>query len=199
VNLRATLAAAALGLGVVAMSACQPAAPVAFHSIDLTGATYATSLELPDAQGQTRRLSEFKGRVVVVFFGYTQCPDVCPTTLAELAALRQALGPEGARVQPVFVTVDPERDTPTVLQAYAQAFGADVVALRGDEAQTRQVAKDFKVYYARVAGSSPSTYTLDHTAGLYVFDPQGRLRLFSRHGAPVEGLKADLKALLAGR
>ena len=168
-----------------------------FHAIDITGASYASHLELPDPSGQVRRLGDFKGKVVVVFFGYTQCPDVCPTTLAEIAAVRKALGPEGARIQPVFVSVDPQRDTPEVLQAYAQAFGDDVVALRGDEAQTKAAAQEFKVFFAKVPGKTPDTYTIDHTAGSYVFDPQGRVRLFMRHGQPAAAMEADLRRLLS--
>ncbi len=168
-----------------------------FTAIDITGASYATRLELPDPSGQLRRLDEFKGKVVVVFFGYTQCPDVCPATLAELAAVRKALGADGARVQPVFVSVDPPRDTPEVLKAYAQAFGDDVVALRGDEAQTKAAAQEFKVFFSKVPGKTPDTYTIDHTAGSYVFDTQGRVRLFMRHGQPAAAIEADLRRLLA--
>jgi protein SCO1/2 len=134
---------------------------------------------------------------VVVFFGFTQCPDVCPTTLAELAAVRKALGADGARVQPIFVSVDPQRDTPEVLKAYAQAFGDDVVALRGDEAQTKAAAQEFKVFYSKVPGKTPDTYTIDHTAGSYVFDTQGRIRLFMRHGQPAAAVEADIRRLLA--
>lgn len=169
----------------------------AYTAIDITGASYANALELPDPDGRMRRLDEFKGKVVVVFFGYTQCPDVCPTTLAELAAVRKALGPDGARVQPVFVSVDPQRDTPEVLKAYAQAFGDDVLALRGDDAQTKAAAQAFKVFYAKVPGKTADTYTIDHTAGSYVFDTQGRIRLFMRHGQPAAAIEADLRRLLA--
>jgi len=168
-----------------------------FTAIDITGASYANKLELPDPDGRVRRLEEFQGKLVLVFFGYTQCPDVCPTTLAELAAVRKAMGPDGAKVQPVFVSVDPQRDTPEVLKAYAQAFGDDVVALRGDAAQTKYVAQDFKVFYSKVPGKTPDTYTIDHTAGTYVFDTQGRIRLFMRHGQPAAAIEADLKRLLA--
>lgn len=167
-----------------------------FTAIDISGASYANKLELPDPDGRLRRLDEFKGKVVVVFFGYTQCPDVCPSTLAELAQVRKALGADGARVQPVFVSVDPARDTPEILKAYAQSFGDDVVALRGDEAQTKATAQEFKVFFAKVPGKAPDTYTMDHTAGSYVFDPQGRVRLFIRHGQPAAAIEADLRRLL---
>ncbi|HPP82584.1 MAG TPA: SCO family protein [Rubrivivax sp.] len=168
----------------------------AFHAIDITGADYARALRLPDAKGRMRSLDDFKGKVTVVFFGYTHCPDVCPTTMLELAAAKKALGADGERVQPIFVTVDPERDTPEVLGAYVANFGPDFVALRGDAAQTQAAAKEFKVFYAKVPGSSEDTYTMDHTAGSYVFDTHGRLRLFTRYGADPSGLRADLKRLL---
>jgi len=133
----------------------------------------------------------------VVFFGFTQCPDVCPTTLVELAEIRKALGPDGERVQGIFVTVDPERDTPEVVQAYVDNFGAGFVALRGTLDETRAVAKHFRVYFNKVPGKTEGSYTLDHTAGSYVFDTQGRIRLFTRHGMGPEALKSDLSRLLA--
>lgn len=168
-----------------------------FKSIDITGAEYARELELSDGDGRTRRLAEFKGRVTVVFFGYTQCPDVCPTTLADLARARQLLGADGARVQGIFVTVDPERDTPEVIKAYVGSFAPDFVGLRGTAEQTQAAAKQFKVFYSKVPGKTPTSYTIDHTAGSYVFDAAGRIRLFTRHGMGPEALAADLKLLLA--
>lgn len=194
---RALLAAAALaGLG--ALTGCDrgPAGGAKFKGIDITGADYAQALALPDVEGRTRTLADFKGKVTVVFFGYTQCPDVCPTTLAELAAVRQSLGALGEQVQGVFVTVDPERDTPEVLKAYVGSFGADFVALRGDAEQTKATARAFKIYYAKVPGATPTSYTIDHTAGSYVYDRQGRLRLFTRYGAGAEALAHDLRQLL---
>jgi protein SCO1/2 len=134
--------------------------------------------------------------VVVVFFGYTQCPDVCPTTMAELAQVRNSLGKDGSRLQGIFVTVDPERDTGVVLKAYVDNFNAGFVGLRGSAEQTQQVAREFKVFYAKVPGKTESTYTIDHTAGAYIFDPQGRIRLFSRHGAGPKALEEDVRALL---
>jgi protein SCO1/2 len=171
-------------------------AKASFRSIDITGAEYARKLDLPDAEGKPRSLGEFKGKVVVVFFGYTQCPDVCPTTMAELSQVRQALGSDGARLQGVFVTVDPERDTGTVLKAYVDTFNAGFIGLRGSSEQTQQAAREFKVFFAKVPGRTESTYTIDHTAGAYVFDPQGRIRLFSRHGAGPKALEEDIRALL---
>ncbi len=168
----------------------------AFRAVDISGAEYAREFSLPDAQGQVRTLKDFQGKVVVVFFGYTQCPDVCPSTLAELAAVKHGLGADGARVQGVFVTVDPERDSAEVLKAYVGNFGADFVALRGDAAQTQAVAKEFKVYYAKAAGQTDTSYTMDHTAGSYVFDAKGQVRLFTRYGAGADALAHDLRLLL---
>jgi protein SCO1/2 len=191
---RAWLAAATA----LALAGCQPGKPT-FKSIDITGADYARGFALPDATGRERTLAEFKGKVVVVFFGYTQCPDVCPTTMAELAEVKRALGADGARVQPVFITIDPERDTPELLKAYAAGFGPDVVALRGSPEQLKALAKDFKVFYAKVPGKAEGSYTMDHTAGSYVFDGQGRVRLFTRYGTGASALADDLKLLLADK
>jgi protein SCO1 len=176
-----------------------PAAKLSYRAVDITGAEYARTLELPDADGKLRTLGDFKGKVVVVFFGYTQCPDVCPTTMAELAEVRRALGSDGARLQGVFVTVDPDRDTAAVLKAYVENFGAGFVGLRGSAEQTKQVAREFKVFYAKVPGRTETSYTIDHTAGAYIFDAQGRVRLFSRHGAGPKALEEDVRALLAER
>jgi protein SCO1 len=175
----------------------EPTAKAAFKAVDITGADYAKQLDLPDVDGRRRTLADFKGKVTVVFFGYTQCPDVCPTTLVELAQVRKALGAAGERVQGVFVTVDPERDTPEVLKAYVGNFGADFVALRGTPDETMAIAKSFKVFYAKVPGKTATSYTMDHTAGSYVFDGQGRVRLFTRYGSGAENLKHDLGLLLA--
>jgi protein SCO1/2 len=169
----------------------------AFKGIDITGAEYARELSLTDANGRERSLAEFKGKVTLVFFGYTQCPDVCPTTLAELAAVKKALGAQGDRVQGVFVTVDPKRDTAEVLKAYMASFDPSFVALRGDEQQTKAAAKNFKVFYAYAPGKTESSYTVDHTAGTFVFDASGRVRLFVRYGSGAEALTHDLKLLLA--
>ncbi len=182
-----------------ALSACDkaPGGGPAFKAIDITGAEYARDFDLADADGQRRKLADFKGRVVVVFFGFTQCPDVCPTTLLELAAVKKALGADGDRVQGIFVTVDPERDTAPLLKAYVDNFGAGFVALRGTAEETKAVAKDFKVFYAKVPGPTETSYTMDHTAGSYIFDANGKLRLFTRYGTGAEALTHDLKILLA--
>lgn len=188
---------ALLGLLASGLAACS-AEKVAFKGIDITGAEYARQLSLPDTSGKPRVLNEFKGKVVVVFFGYTQCPDVCPTTLAEIAEVKAKLGADGDKVQAILVSVDPERDTPEILAAYAASFGPDVVALRGTLEQTRAAAKEFKVFFAKVQGKSDGSYTMDHTAGSYVFDTQGRIRLFIRHGGGVEAMASDIKLLIAG-
>ncbi len=168
-----------------------------FRAVDITGAEYARQLSLQDPDGKTRTLADFKGKVTVVFFGYTQCPDVCPTTMAELAQVKKALGPDGERIQGVFVTVDPDRDTPELLKAYMGSFDPSFVALRGNAEQTAAVAKEFKVFYAKVPGKTEGSYTMDHTAGSYVFDASGKVRLFVRYGSGADALAADLKTLLA--
>jgi protein SCO1/2 len=170
----------------------------AFHGIDITGAKYARNFALADPSGKVRTLDEFKGKVTVVFFGFTQCPDVCPTTMAELAQIRQSLGAEGERLQGIFVTVDPERDTPELLDAYVKNFDPSFVALRGDATQTEAVAREFKVYFAKVPGRNTGSYTIDHTAGAYVFDPQGRVRLFVRHGTGATAMADDIRRLIGG-
>ncbi len=188
-----------LASALLLLAACQKAGPErqAFKGIDLTGAEYARSLNLTDQDGRARSLADFKGKVVVVFFGYTQCPDVCPTTMAEVAEVKRALGPDGERVQGVFVTVDPERDTAALLKAYLGSFDPSFVGLRGSEEQTRAAAKEFKVFYAKVPGKTPDTYTMDHTAASFIFDTQGRVRVYARYGAGAQPLVDDIKLLLA--
>lgn len=188
-----------LALATVLLGCDQLGSPSAqsFKGVDITGAEYARTLSLPDQYGKPRTLDDFKGKVTVVFFGYTQCPDVCPTTMAELAQVKKALGKDGERVQGVFITVDPERDTPETLKAYMASFDPSFVALRGTPEETKATAKEFKVFYAKVPGKVEGSYTMDHTAGSYVIDPKGKVRLFVRYGSPTEALTADLKALLA--
>ena len=166
-------------------------------AVDITGADYGSKLSLPDQNGKIRTMADFKGKFTVVFFGYTQCPDVCPTTMAELAQVKKSLGKDGDRVQGVFITIDPERDTPELLKAYLTAFDPSFIALRGTLEQTAAAAKDFKVYYAKVPSKSADTYTMDHTAGSYVFDDAGRLRLFTKYGSGAEALATDLKNLIS--
>ncbi len=177
------------------LAACGRATPQ-FAGVDITGADYARGFSLPDASGRVRTLDEFRGKVVALFFGYAQCPDVCPTTMADLKAAMQKLGSDAGRVQVLFVTLDPERDTPAVLAQYVPGFDPSFVGLRGDEAATLRTAKDFKVFYQRTPGPTPTSYTIDHTAGTYVFDPAGRVRLFLRQGQPVESIVHDFRILL---
>ncbi len=174
-----------------------PKSEVAFRGADITGAEYAKTLSLPDASGQPRTLGDFKGKVTVVFFGYTQCPDVCPTTMAELALVKKSLGADADKLQAVFVTIDPERDTPEILKSYMASFDPTFVALRGTLAQTQATAKAFKVYFAKVPGKAEGSYTMDHSAGAFIFDTKGDVRVFERYGAGVEGLAADVKTLIA--
>jgi protein SCO1/2 len=166
-----------------------------FNGVDITGADYQYALT--DQNGQPRTPADFKGKVTVVFFGYTQCPDVCPTTMAELAQVKKALGKDSDRLQAVFISVDPERDTPEVLKAYMGSFDPSFVALRGTPEQTAATAKAFKVYFGKAPGKTPGSYSVDHSTGSYVFDTQGRVRLFESYGRGTDALIADIKALLA--
>jgi protein SCO1/2 len=197
VSLVATLAACDRSPPAPAAAGLPPPPKASFKGIDITGAEYAKALKLPDFDGKVRTLAEWKGKVIVVFFGYTHCPDVCPTTMVELAAVKKQLGADGDRVQGVFVTVDPERDTPELLKAYVQNFDPSFVALRGTPEQTQAAARDFKVFYGKVPGTTEGSYTVDHTAGSYVFDTHGRVRLVSRYGVGADPLVHDLKVLLA--
>jgi protein SCO1/2 len=168
----------------------------AFKGVDITGADYAKELNLPDQNGQVRKIKDFSGKLVVVFFGYTQCPDVCPTTMQELAEVKRLLGADGDKLQAVFVTVDPERDTTELLKAYVENFDASFVALRPTPEQLPAIAKEFKIYFKRVEGKTPTSYTMDHSAGSYTFDAQGKVRLFNRYGMGPEALAHDFKLLL---
>jgi protein SCO1 len=183
------------GIIFMLLSACTPKT-AEFKSIDLTGADYAKNFSLPDANGQTKSLADFKGKIAVVFFGFAQCPDVCPTTMAEIAEVKKSLGKDGEKVTAVFITVDPERDTPQVLKAYMESFDPSFTALRGSPEQVAQLAKDFKVYYKKVEGKTPTSYTYDHTAASFVFDTEGKLRLYTRYGMGAQALADDLKILL---
>jgi protein SCO1/2 len=179
------------------LSACSGKKPVEFRGVDVTGADYARDIPLADHNGQARQLKDFAGKVVVVFFGYTQCPDVCPTSMQELAEVKAMLGADGGRLQGIFVTVDPERDTPEVLKAYMTNFDPDFLALRGTDEQLAAVAKDFKLYYKKIEGKTPTSYTMDHSAGSYVYDTAGRLRIYHRYGSGAQALASDVKALLS--
>jgi protein SCO1/2 len=182
-----------LAAAAAAITACQPAP---FKSIDLTGAAYAQDFRLPDADGAMRSLGEFKGKVVLVFFGFTQCPDVCPTALGRAIDVRKLLGADGDKVQVVFITVDPERDTPEVLREYMKAYDPSFIALRGNAEQLASTAKEFKVYFQKVP--TKGSYTMDHTAVTYAFDPQGRVRLVLKHDQSAQEIASDLRNLLRG-
>ncbi len=176
-------------------SACTEARPQ-FQGVDITGADYARDFQLTDHNGQARSLKDFRGKVVVVFFGFTQCPDVCPGTMAELAQVKQQLGKDGDKLQTLFITVDPERDTPAVLKAYMANFDPSFLALYATPDKLAAVARDYKVYYKKVDGKTPTSYTMDHSAGSYVYDPRGNLRLYYRYGSGVPALASDVRLLL---
>ena len=167
-----------------------------FKSTDITGAPYGHSLELVDHAGKPRRLEDFRGKAVVLFFGFTHCPDVCPTTLADISNSIRQLGPDADRVQVLMVSVDPERDTQESLAKYVTAFDPRFLGMRGDLAATKKVAGEFKIYFEK--RKQGDGYTVDHSAQSYVIDPQGRLRLLVRHDRIGQDLAADLRTLLRG-
>ncbi len=185
---------AAIGLGAMVV-ACTDTKP-SFVSIDVTGADYAKDFALTDHNGQPRTLKDFAGKVVVIFFGFTQCPDVCPTSMAELAEIKKLLGKNGDKLQGLFITVDPERDTPTVLKAYMANFDPSFLALYTTPDKLIALAKDYKVYFKKVDGKTPTSYTMDHSAGSFVYDTQGKLRLYTRYGTGAKPLAQDIEVLL---
>jgi protein SCO1/2 len=190
---------AALGaLTVLALAACQPTpqAPV-FQATDITGAAFARDFKLTDHDGQVRELADFRGKVVAVFFGYVHCPDVCPTTLSDFARALEQLGVGAERVQVIFVTVDPERDTPEVLKTFVPAFNPGFLGMYAEEAALRELAKEFKVVYQKTSVKGADDYLIDHSAGTYVFDQKGNLRLLMSYGSSPDAIAHDLKALLA--
>ncbi len=179
------------------IAACQRAEPAKqFNTVDISGAPYAAGFSLPDTDGKLRTLEEFRGQAVAVFFGFTQCPDVCPTTLTELTQVKKLLGEHGKRLQVVFITVDPERDTQAVLRAYMTNFDPSFLALVPNEEQLATVAKDFKIHYKKIPGTSKSGYLMEHTAATYVFDPEGRVRLFVRYGMEPQAVANDVRQLM---
>ena len=194
-NRRSVLCSLLLAAGATTLVGCSENKPQ-FKAVDITGADYAKDFPLPDVEGRMRGIQDFKGKAVVVFFGFTQCPDVCPTTLGEIAQAKKLLGPDGDKVVGVLITIDPERDKPELLKNYVANFGTDFVALRGSPEQTAAVAKDFKVFYKKAELKSGG-YTMEHSAASYVYDPQGRLRLYSRYGSGAQALADDLKLLLS--
>lgn len=181
----------------MALAGCnQQAANKKFHATDITGADFGKDFRLTDHSGKVRTLADFKGRAVVIFFGYTHCPDVCPTTLSDMAQALDLLGKDARKVQVLFVTVDPARDTRTLLASYVPAFNPDFLGLYGDEAETARVAKDFRVFYQKHERENSPSYEVDHTAGNFVFDQSGKLRLFMKYGQGAESIAHDLRALL---
>ena len=195
--LRRTALLTLAGTAATLLAGCAENKPQ-FKAVDITGADYARDFKLPDTDGKVRGIDDFQGKAVIVFFGYTQCPDACPTTLAEIAEAKRLLGADGAKVQPVLISIDPERDKQEVLKAYVGNFGPDFIALRGTPEQTAAVAKDFKVFFRKAPGTTPGSYTMDHSAASYVYDPKGRLRLYVRYGAGAQPLADDLRLLLQG-
>lgn len=191
--------AAALAAAALLTGGCDKLLPNArspFNAIDVTGAPFGSDFRLTDADGRPRSLADFRGKVVVLVFGYTHCPDVCPTTLADFAAAVKRLGPEAQRVQVLFVTVDPRRDTPALLKQYVPAFDPSFIGLRGDEAATTKVTRDFRIYTNRNEKAGTENYTVDHAAQSFVFDPSGRLRLVIGYGMEPAKIASDLRLLL---
>jgi protein SCO1/2 len=184
----------------LALAGCDgkpPTPKASFVSTDVTGLDIGKGFELTDHTGHVRSLADYQGKVVAIFFGYTHCPDVCPTTLVEMANVRKQLGADSDKLQVLFITVDPERDTQEVLAGFVPAFDSSFVGLRGDKAQTEKAEKDFKIFAQKVMGKDGKSYTIDHTAGTYLFDSLGRVRLFVQHGR-TDGLVGDIKQLMAG-
>jgi len=192
------LSALVLGAAVLAAGCDKlPAKAPSFNNTDITGLDYAKGFSLTDHTGKPRTLQDYRGKLVVLFFGYTQCPDVCPTTMAKMATVMKDLGPASKDVQVLFVTLDPERDTQELLAAYVPAFHPSFIGLYGDKAATDRTAKEFKLFYTkRPSGDDPKNYTVDHMTGSYVFDREGRVRLLVRHESEPGAIAADLRQLL---
>ncbi|MDZ7596499.1 MAG: SCO family protein [Thiobacillus sp.] len=190
-----------LAIGAIAaftLAGCQPAQqPPSFLATDITGAAFARDFTLTDHNGQVRTLADFKGKVVAVFFGYIHCPDVCPTTLADFSLALQQLGPQAERVQVIFVTVDPQRDTPDLLKQFVPAFNPGFLGMYADEATLKQLANEYKVVYQKTSVKGADDYLIDHSAGTYIYDPQGHLRLLMPYGSSPDAIAQDLKTLLA--
>ncbi|MBI4193604.1 MAG: SCO family protein [Betaproteobacteria bacterium] len=183
-------------IGVFLAAGCERPEPTPrFRLTDITAADFGRELRLTDHNGKPRTLADFRGKVVVIFFGFTHCPDVCPATLAELALVARDLGKDADGMQVLFVTVDPERDTPEVLKQYVPSFDPRFLGLYGDAGATARVAKEFKIFFQKqpLPGGS---YSVDHSAGTYVLDRQGRVRLFAPHNAGAPALLHDIRILL---
>lgn len=190
------LAATLLLLAATALPGCAREPGAGFHATDISGADYARDWSMPDADGRTRTLSDFRGKVVYVFFGFARCPMVCPATMADMAKVKKALGPDGDRLQVVFVTVDPEHDTPALMRGYLDAFDTSAVALVGDAAQLAAIAAEFKVFYQKIPAPQGGGYFMEHSSGGYLYDRHGRLRLYAQYGMPTDRLIADIGKLV---
>lgn len=192
---RALFATLFLAASLLACQKSEPPAPV-FHATDITGASFARDFELLDHNGKTRKLSDFRGKLVAMFFGYTHCPDVCPTTLSDFAMALKSMGADANKVQVIFVTIDPERDTPDILKKYVPAFNPAFLGMLTDSAHLAELAKEYKVVYEKTSGRKQGDYLIDHSAGTYIYDQEGRLRLLMPYGSGAEVIATDLKALL---
>jgi len=182
--------------GMPVLMACTPEVKP-FKSTDVTGASFGQNLQIKDHNGNLRSIEDFKGKIVVVFFGFAQCPDVCPTSMATMAEVKRLLGAQGDRLQVLFITVDPDRDTQALLKEYMANFDPSFIALRPEPGALDAVASSFKVYQKKVPGSTPTTYTVDHSAGKYIFDPESRVRLFSAYGTDAATIASDIQILLS--
>ena len=181
---------------VLLLGCSAPSSPPQFIGTDVTGAKIGADFTLSDHNGKPRHLSDFKGKVTMLFFGYTHCPDACPTTMGELAQVAKLLGDKAKDLQVVFITLDPERDSAEILKQYVPSFNPDFLGLRGDPASTQKVAQDFKIFYAKQASNSKAGYTLDHSTGIYVYDKQGQLRLFLANTQKVQDMAHDVGLLM---
>lgn len=197
VNLKQLLRLFLVGLTVAFLYGCElPEASKPFKSTNITGIGTGKDFRLTDHHGQVRTLSDFKGKVVIVFFGYTHCPDVCPTTLSDLSQVMRLLGPDADKVQVLFITVDPERDTQELLAQYVPAFNPTFIGLYGTPEQTEATATEYRIYYRKEPGQTPGDYTVDHSVGSYIYDRSGKLRLNASYGQAVDALVHDIKLLL---
>ena len=188
--------AAVMWSAMLFLAGCGNTVKPTFISTDITGAEFGRGFKLADHTGEIRSLGDFKGKAIVLFFGYTHCPDICPATMGELAAAMQKLGKDAARVQVLFVTVDPERDTPALLKEYLSAFNPTFLGLSGDALATKAIANEFKIVYQKQMGTSADHHTMDHSAGSYIFDTKGRLRLYVSNGADRNVFAQDIAELL---
>jgi len=194
--LATSLRVLAFAVCALALASCTRSGGPQFQSSDVPGSSFGREFALRDPDGKERTLADFRGKAVVVFFGYTQCPDVCPTTLAALAEAMKQLGPDADRVQVIFITVDPDRDTADLLSKYVPAFDRRFLGLRGNAEETERTAKEFKILYQKQPGASPGSYTMDHSAGTFIFDPQGRLRLYVGVAQGPDVFAHDIRELL---